>query len=106
MDPENIGSYGLKFLMENQKDLVLNENVVEGIISSVVSIARRKKAEYEAMPDDAESPDFEEKREEVQNRNNEIEKSNQEIEKLQSKISIAYTQGTDANEDIKEECLI
>lgn len=65
MDPENIGSYGLKFLMENQKDLVLNENVVEGIISSIVSIARRKKAEFEAMPEDADAPDYEEKREEV-----------------------------------------
>eukprot|EP00352_Strombidinopsis_acuminata_P004589 CAMPEP_0176369422 /NCGR_PEP_ID=MMETSP0126-20121128/23279_1 /TAXON_ID=141414 ORGANISM="Strombidinopsis acuminatum, Strain SPMC142" /NCGR_SAMPLE_ID=MMETSP0126 /ASSEMBLY_ACC=CAM_ASM_000229 /LENGTH=65 /DNA_ID=CAMNT_0017728057 /DNA_START=1603 /DNA_END=1800 /DNA_ORIENTATION=- len=65
MDPENIGSYGLKFLMENQKDLVLNENVVEGIISSIVSIARRKKAEFEAMPEDNEAADFEEKREEA-----------------------------------------
>lgn len=74
MDPENIGSYGLKFLMENQKDLVLNENVVEGIISSVVSIARRKKAEFEPMPEDTEVPDFEEKRDEIQNRNNEVEK--------------------------------
>jgi len=53
MDPENIGSYGLKFLIENSKDLVLNENVVEGIFNTIISIARRKKVENEPMPEDA-----------------------------------------------------
>lgn len=74
MDPDNIGSYGLKFLIENSKDLVLNENVVEGIFNTVITIARRKKAENEQMPEDADQPDFEERRDEINTRNAEVEK--------------------------------
>lgn len=74
MDPENIGSYGLKFLIENSKDLVLNENVVEGIFNTVISIARRKKAENEPMPEDTDQPDYEERRDEINTRNTEVEK--------------------------------
>ena len=90
----HMADFGLKFMFECSKDLVLNTEAVETIYKGLIGIACTKPTELIAIPDITSDMD-EEKKDEVNDQiekikgdNEQIEKDNLLIEKIKKKIII------------------
>ena len=89
-----MADFGLKFMFECSKDLVLNNEAVETIYKGLIGIACTKPAELIPIPEITSDMD-EEKKEEINDQiekvkadNEQIEKDNLLIEKIKKKIVI------------------
>jgi hypothetical protein len=92
-DTVNIADFGLNFLFDIQKELVLNPDVIEVIYRAICKVAMQKPKELleiPTIPDDADD----DKKEEIQEQIDETKKKNEEIEKENAKIARIKTKVT------------
>jgi len=85
-DPSNISDFGLQFLFEVQRDLVLQPEVVEVIYKAICKMALKKEkqpAEVPAIPDDA----ADDKKEELQEQIEKIKQENAQIVDQNAKVT-------------------
>lgn len=90
----HMADFGLKFMFECSKDLVLNTDAVETIYKGLIGIATQKAQEFIPIPEITSDMD-EEKKDEINDQiekikgdNEQIEKDNILIEKIKKKIII------------------
>lgn len=79
-DQGNIADFGLNFLFEIQKELVLNPDVIEVLYRAICKVAMQKPkdlTEIPTIPDDADD----DKKEEIQEQIEKIKAENEAIEK-------------------------
>lgn len=103
----NINDYGLCFLFEVIKDLVISKEFIDTLYRVVIKIARTKLKKLQPLPEmpvpgeDGSEPSEEEKAavqkkiEEITKLNLEAEKVNEDINKIQAKVKIAYRAAVD-----------
>ena len=93
-DQSNIADFGLSFLFDVQKELVLSTDVIEVLYRAICKVALKKPKDLVPIPEIPEDAD-EEAKEELQNQiesikaeNEIIEKENVRINKIKTKVSI------------------
>jgi hypothetical protein len=85
-DPVNIADFGLNFMFDIQKELVLNPDVIEVIYRAICKVAMQQPRELHVVPTIPEDAD-EEKKEELNEQIEDTKKKNEEIEKENAKIA-------------------
>ena len=84
-DPSNLADFGLQFLFEVQKDIVLAQDVIDIVFRSLCKAALMKPRQplpLPEMPDDADD----DKRDELNEQTEKIKAENENIEKENAKI--------------------
>lgn len=97
-----MGDFGLKFLFEIQKDLVLVPDVVDVIYSTICKIATRTPIEQQAVPEapeEGQEAEFDDLVAKIKEENANAEVENAKYAKLQSKISIVVRPDEDYDEN-------
>ena len=106
-ESENLADFGLRFMLDIQKDLVLSTDVIEVIFSTIAKIATAKPIPMQPLPEipddapDSEKQTINESIEHIKVQNEVLEKENKNLEKLQTKVSIQekqppkYDEGTE-----------
>jgi hypothetical protein len=110
-DQSNIADFGLSFLFDVQKELVLSTDVIEVLYRAICKVALKKPKDLVPIPEIPEDAD-EEAKEELQNQiesikaeNEIIEKENVRINKIKTKVSINNAAGRVYDEE-KEQALL
>ena len=92
--PQNMDDFGLRFLFEIQKDLVLSPDVIEVLYKAICKLAMRPPKELVAIPevtddmDAAKKDEVNEQIEQAKADNEVIEKDNQKVEAIKKKVLI------------------
>jgi hypothetical protein len=104
----NISDYGLGFVFDVLKDLVISKEFIEVLYRVIIKAARTKLKPLVAVPEmpgpDAEGNEASDEAKEiatkqiseVQKNNAELEKFNEDVVKFQSKVKIAYRPQSDS----------
>lgn len=93
-DQSNIADFGLSYMLDCQKELVLNPDVIEVIYRAVCKVAMQEPTplqEIPVIPDDADEDkkdEIGEQIEEVKKKNEDIEKDNAKIARIKNKVQI------------------
>ena len=114
---QNISDYGLAFLFDINKDLVISREFIEIFYRTVVKIARTKPKPLAELPEapvpaeGAEVPEeakhkYDKEVEQANHANVEINAQNEQLAKLQAKMKIATRQKISDNESCPEGALI
>ena len=104
-DPANIADFGLNFMFDSQKELVLNPDVIEVLYRAICSIAMAEPTpllEVPVIPEDADDDkkdEMNEQIEETKKKNEEIEKQNAKKLRLKNKVSIQNCSDREFDED-------
>jgi len=92
---ESVSSdFGLKFLLESQKDLVLSSDVIDAVFKAICNIALKQQQQPTEIPTAPEDADEEtkakiaEEAERIKAENDGLTERNQKIAQIQHKISI------------------
>ena len=88
MVPENVGQYGLRFLMSQIQRIGLNEDLIRVILEAVAKIHYSQPTELVEVPAEVEGEDNERLREEAQTKNEDIEKNNAQLLRMQSFVKL------------------
>lgn len=98
----NMADFGLKFLFDIQKDLVLVPDIVDVIYTSICKIATKPMIEQQEVPEapaEGEEDGFDDKVAKIKEDNANAEVENAKYGKLQSKISIQTREDSEYNEE-------
>ena len=93
-DQANIADFGLNYMFDVQKELVLNPDVIEVIYRAICKVAMQDPVplqELPVIPDDADEDkkdEISEQIEEVKKKNEDIEKENAKIARIKNKVQI------------------
>lgn len=101
-EKSNMADFGLKFLFDIQKDLVLVPDIVDVVYTSICKIATKPQIEAQEIPEapaEGEEEGFEERVAKMKEDNANAEIENAKYAKLQSKISIQTQEDEAYNED-------
>lgn len=88
MVPENVGQYGLRFLMSQIQRIGLNEDLIRVILEAVAKIHYSQPAELVEVPAETEGEDNERLREEALKKNEDIEKNNAQLLRMQTFVKL------------------
>jgi radial spoke head protein 3 len=84
-DPHNIADFGLSFMFDAQKELVLSPDVIEVVYRAICNLAMRQPQKLLVIPTIPEDAD-DDKKEEIHEQIEDFKKKNDEIEKQNAKI--------------------
>ena len=104
-NPANIGSYGLRFLLEWKKDLFLPDDIVKVIIEAICRVALgAEKAALDKLPEGHEADDADEALKEM---NDKITADNALLKAAQTKMAVKPYEGPSIDEpNPKEEAFV
>lgn len=91
-DQANIADFGLNYMFDVQKELVLNPDVIEVIYRAICKVAMQEPVPLQELPvipedaDDDKKDEINEQIEEVKKKNEDIEKQNAKIARIKNKV--------------------
>jgi hypothetical protein len=111
-DPSNIADFGLSFMFDAQKELVLSPDVIEVVYRAICNLAMRSPVKLLAIPsvpedaDDEKKDEINEQIEDFKKKNDEIEKQNAKIARMKKKVAIKYLPDGTGYEEEGEKALL
>jgi hypothetical protein len=85
-DPKNMADFGLKFIFEVAKDLVLVPDVIDNVYRAICKIATRKPVAAQEIPEIPEDAD-DDKRDVIQEEIEKVKEANEALEKENAKYA-------------------